>query len=195
MTDVLDPRRARLRVGVGAAIVLVLVALGAAVLVSAVQGGSSDTVTRPTPTVAVDAPVAGVVLVHVLGAVERAGLFELSEGDRVVDAIAAAGGFTAEADQAQLNLARPVSDGEQIMVPRAGETVAPAPGVIGEGLINLNTADAALLETLPRVGPTLAARIIAWRDENGRFASVEDLLAITGIGAKTFDELAPLVTV
>src|SRR6187402_942644 len=111
---------------VGAVVVLLLVALGCAVLVVAFGGhGSTEQVVRLEPE-ASGAPGSGasagaIILVHVLGAVERPGLYELREGDRAVDAIAAAGGFTDAADQAQLNLARFVADAEQLYVPALGE--------------------------------------------------------------------------
>lgn len=141
--------------------------------------------------------------VHVLGAVNRPGLYSFHEGDRAIDAVAAAGGYTGEADRRVLNLARYLSDGEQIIVPTQGETASGAllnaGGSGGSGLnggkVNLNTADAAALETLPRVGPALAARILAWREENGRFTSIEDLMSVSGIGDKTFAGLEDLVTV
>ncbi|GAA0992105.1 hypothetical protein GCM10009563_05830 [Subtercola frigoramans] len=156
-----------------------------------------------------------VILVHVLGAVTRPGLYELPVGDRVVDAVAAAGGFTPEADQGQQNLARVVKDGEQIVIPERG--ASPALGSVAAGAalqaaggasnsptgakalplqpVNLNAADQGALETLPHVGPALAQRIIAWRSENGPFTQVEDLKNVSGIGDKTFAELQPLVTV
>ena len=167
---------------------LLLVGLGVAVLVSALvpRGGSVDAVASATP-----AP-SGSIYVHVLGAVLSPGLYELREGDRVVDAIAVAGGFAEGADETQLNLARQVSDGEQLVVPLLGEAVAP-----GEqsGKVNLNTADLEQLETLPRVGPALAQRILDWREANGRFSAIEDLMSVTGIGDKTFEGMRELVTV
>lgn len=182
------------RVKAGGVVVLVLVGLGCAVLVSALGDHGSSTAIVPTASAA-PVPGGASIYVHILGAVARPGLYELRDGDRAVDAVAAAGGLLAEADQAQLNLARFVIDGEQIVVPVVGEVPAAAPGGGASGLVNLNTADAAALETLPRVGPAMAQRIIEWREANGRFATVEDLLGITGIGEKTFDGLKDLVTV
>lgn len=166
-----------------------------------------------TATVVVDAPIApspsmsvavstAPLYVHVHGAVVSPGLYRLDADARVVDAIASAGGFTDSADRAGVNLARPVADGEQLFVPEPGqeppagadggsETTAPE----GEGTVDLNTADAAALDTLPRVGPALAERIIAWREENGRFTSVEDLLAVSGIGEKMLEALRDRVRV
>ncbi len=184
-----------MRVRVGAAVVLVLVGLGCAVLVSVFGGHASAVdVARPTPAASAGAISSATILVHILGAVQHPGLYELSEGDRAIDAVAAAGGFTDGADRAQLNLARFVDDAEQIYVPVVGE--GPAGGVAASsGKININTADEAALDTLPRVGPAMAARIIAWRETNGRFGTIEELMNVTGIGDKTFEGMKDLVTV
>lgn len=196
MDEVLEARRARLRVKVGAAVVLVLVGLGCAVLVSAFgDNGSVEDVARQEPAASAEPLSGSAIFVHILGAVEHPGLYELREGDRAIDAVAAAGGFLDTADQAQLNLARFVVDGEQIVVPLIGETPAGASGGTVEGKVNINTADEAALDTLPRVGPAMAARIIAWREANGRFTAIEDLMNVTGIGDKTFEGLKYLVTV
>lgn len=174
--------------------VLVLVGLGCAVLVSMFsRGGATEVLPTASASAAPDAVLP--IFVHVLGAVERPGLYELADGARTVDAIAAAGGFTDDADQSGVNLARFVSDGEQLRVPAIGEVSAAAPGVTASGLVNLNTADMAALETLPRVGPALAGRIIDWREANGGFGSVEDLLNVSGIGEKTFAGLKDRVSV
>lgn len=140
---------------------------------------------------------------HVLGAVANPGLVTLAAGGRVLDAVAAAGGLTEDADLSTVNLARPVTDGEQLAVPRAGEPLPPPPaagsGAAASGssasTVNLNTATQSDLETLPRIGPALASRILDWRTANGRFTSPADLLAITGIGQKLFDGLKDRVTV
>lgn len=187
----------RSRLKWGAAVVLLLVALGIAVLISAL--GSQGTSTQIEAVAATDAPpeTSATIYVHLLGAVAAPGLYELSEGARAIDVLAAAGGFTEAADRGQLNLARFLSDGEQIVVPEVGE--APAAGASASGTVsgkvNLNTADAATLETLPRVGPAMSARIIAWRTANGRFSSVDELRSVSGIGEKTFAELSQLVTI
>jgi competence protein ComEA len=175
--------------------VFVLVGLGSAVLVSVLGGqGSTSEVISPTPGASSSGLPTESLLVHVLGAIARPGLYELRSGDRTLDAIAAAGGFTDDADRDHLNLAKPLTDGEQLRVPVIGE----APVIAAEasdGRVNLNSADAAALDTLPRVGPAMAERIIQWRDDNGGFTAVEDLLSVTGIGQKTFDSLKDLVTV
>lgn len=204
MTSAEDSRSAvaspRARLGLGAAIVVVLLALTATVAIGIVRGASAPveavTIDEPGRT---DADGSASVFVHVSGAVAAPGLYVLDEGARVVDAVAAAGGLAPGADEAAVNLARPLSDGEQLLVPVVGaapETGAAAPaGPPGDGRVNLNTADAAQLDTLPRIGPAMAERIIQWRDSNGGFTSVEDLLAVPGIGDKMLETLRDLVTV
>ncbi|MCR2792843.1 ComEA family DNA-binding protein [Microbacterium sp. zg.Y625] len=198
--------RARRRLGVGAVTVVVILALAVTVAVGILRSSAApvQSVTVTETDAAVDAtPAASEVYVHVLGAVAHPGLYRLGDGARVVDVIAAAGGLLTEADQGAINLARVVSDGEQVHVPLIGE--APASGAAGgggggppapgDGKVNLNSADLAALDTLPRIGPALAQRILDWREENGRFTSVEDLLAVPGIGEKMLAALRDLVTV
>lgn len=175
-----------MRLSVGAAVVLALVVLSAAVGLGLMRGQAAPTETVPLSTEAAQGGGStGELYVHVLGAVASPGLYVLDLDSRLVDAVAAAGGTTDDADLAAINLARILSDGEQIIVPTVGAG-ADAPGAVApaDDLIDLNTADQAALETLPRIGPALAERIIAWREENGRFQSVDDLLAVPGIGEK-----------
>lgn len=181
-------RAQRLRVGAGAAVVLLLAGIAVSVLVSTVaSSGHSEVVIAPAhesvPTTS--------IYVHVLGEVAEPGIYELSEGARVVDAIAAAGGYTDAAERSQ-NLARFVSDGEQLLVSAEGEE---PPSATSHGLIDINSADATLLETLPRIGPALADRIVRWRVEYGRFRTVDDLVSVPGIGPATLAEFRELVTV
>lgn len=155
---------------------------------------------------------AGVLLVHVVGQVRRAGVVRLPPGSRVLDAVRAAGGTTSSADLNRLNLARSVADGEQIVVPKPGENLpvggvpSGGAGVGSEGqgstaggpggaLVNLNTADATALDTLPGVGPVIAQRILDWRTQHGRFSSVDELGEVSGIGDKLLAQIAPKVTV
>ncbi|WP_395243293.1 helix-hairpin-helix domain-containing protein [Agromyces sp. MMS24-K17] len=223
--DALDPsaRRAgpRARIAVGAAVVLFVAAVAVAALLSAAAGGGgaqgtiggSSTLTGrggdgggdagpDASNASVESPDVGAapLLVHVLGAVVEPGIVELEAGARVVDAIAAAGGPTADADPAGVNLARPVVDGEQVVVPVVGAVPAPAAGGGGtgggaaaDGLVHLNTADLAALDTLPRIGPAMAQRILDWREANGPFTSVDQLREVAGIGDATFSGLAGLV--
>lgn len=185
--------------------VVVLLALAVTVAIGVIRGALAPvesvpaddnrvTIEDAAPT---DAERSASVFVHVSGAVAAPGLYVLEDGARVVDAIAAAGGFAADAERAAVNLARPLSDGEQVAVPVQGAAPAqgatPAPA--GDGRVNLNTADATQLDTLPRIGPAMAERIIQWRESNGRFTSVEDLLAVPGIGEKMLEALRDAVTV
>ena len=197
-----DARRARVRVGVGAALILVLVGLGCAVFITAITPHGAASVVAPSamPSSGQSASAGSngaVIYVHILGQVNDPGLYALHDGDRAVDVVALAGGLTPSADPAGLNLARFLSDGEQIIVPAVGQSV-PASGAGGgtalPGKVNINTADEPTLETLPRVGPAMAARILAWRTANGRFTAVEDLMSVSGIGEKTFEGLKDLVT-
>ena len=150
------------------------------------------------------------VVVHVAGRVLHPGVVRLPGGSRVVDAVAAAGGVTAGADAARINLARPLVDGEQVFVLAEGESApdlgpgstgppagagAPAPPGGGLAVVDLNTATLADLDTLPGVGPVLAQRILDWRKINGRFTSVDELREITGVGEKRLADLRGKVTV
>jgi competence protein ComEA len=189
-------RPAGVRFGVGALVVLLLGGLVTAIVVSLLGATGQARPLPPPATAGVDEANGFALYVHILGAVESPGVYQFRDGDRVVDAIAAAGGFTATADQQTVNLARFLTDGEQILVPVEGAAPhpVPAPGDPG-GKVNLNTASSAELETLPRIGPATAERILAWRETNGRFGSVDDLLNVPGIGDKTFESLKELVTV
>ena len=227
----------RVRLGVGAVIVVVLLALAATVAIALFRGlgAPSEVVplgeSRGTVESVVDGKASdrgtesdgdadaiitrGEVYVHVFGAIQAPGLYRLGEGARVVDAVAAGGGFRDDAEPSAVNLARPLSDGEQLYLPTAEEAQAAraggsavggagvgggggatAPGAVGaDGRINLNTASAAELDALPRIGPAMAQRIVAWRETNGRFTSIEDLLAVPGIGEKTLESFRALVFV
>ena len=211
--------RPRARIAVGAAVVLFVVAVAASAIVSFVGGGggaqgdvvAAASVDETGDVASQDAFAAGdpdgdatVVLVHVLGAVAEPGIVELAPGSRVVDAVAAAGGLTAEADPGGVNLARALVDGEQLVVPTVGEVPPPvvpsgagaggAPGAAGSGRVSLNAADVAALDTLPRIGPALAQRIIDWRASNGPFTDVSQLLEVDGIGDAVYSGLVDLVS-
>ena len=196
MEEFEQARKARLRLRIGAVVVLVLVALGCAVLATALTAPPDAVeLSRAKPggsggEVSVNSPA---LFVHVTGAVARPGLFELAEGARVIDAIAAAGGFTETANRDELNLARLLTDGEQFTVPEIGEESADA--AASDSRVNLNTADAAALDTLPRIGPAMAARILTWRESNGPFVTIDDLRNVAGIGDATFEGLRELITV
>ena len=155
---------------------------------------------EPTPT-SVPLPTAtpAPLRVYVTGAVERADVYTLPPGSLVKDAIAAAGGATADADLEQINLAIEVYDQQQIHVPRKGEEVTPVAAPVGVpstmGKVNINTASVEELDTLPGIGPAIAQRIIVYRTEHGDFAAIEDITNVKGIGPATFEEIKELITV
>ena len=164
--------------------------------VSATQEEAGDAVEGEAP---------GEVIVDVAGKVKRPGIVVLPAGARVHEAIEAAGGLDGTVDTTSLNLARELGDGEQVLV---GIEPAAGPGSGGSGgggsggggsgggpVVNLNTATLEELQSLPGVGPVTAQAILTWREENGRFASVDDLLQVTGIGEKTLATLRDLVSV
>ena len=200
---------------IGAALAL-LGALGLAVAAVVLLARGDDAapvvIVAPEPTVVpVESPPG--IRVHVSGAVMSPGVYEMSEGDRVMDAIASAGGVQPSADLASINLAQRVQDEAQYHVPRLGEpTLAPAaapaqraavpggrPPAAGGGaahsLIDLNTATAQELESLPGIGPVMAGRIIAYREANGPFLSMDEVENVPGIGPKTLESIRPLATV
>ena len=186
-----------------------------AVPVARTEPAGPTTSSWPTPAAGSDAaspggaatPTAGTtggsatVVVDVAGKVLKPGVATLPAGSRVIDALTRAGGAQRGVDLSSLNLARVLVDGEQILVgtPTAA-AVAPTPtgsaatSTPGGATVNLNTADLAGLESLPGVGPVTAQKILDWRNENGRFSSVDELLEVDGIGAKTLADLAPHVT-
>ncbi|TCC66525.1 ComEA family DNA-binding protein [Kribbella pittospori] len=140
---------------------------------------------------------AGVVVVHVAGKVRRPGLVRAPTGSRVADVLTLAGGPLPGVDLTTLNLARPVTDGEQILVgipTPPGATTAPganptAPPTAANAPVKLNTADLTQLDTLPGVGPVLAQRILDYRTQNGPFATIDQLQEVPGVGPKKFDSL------
>lgn len=127
--------------------------------------------------------------VHVKGCVVSPGVYELAERSRVLDAVSAAGGFTSEADEYNINLAEFLADGEEIVVlPQTGEKSAGS-------LININTANAAELMSLPGIGPVCAENIIAYRGKNGGFKKIEDLMKVTGIGRAKYESIRKGITI
>lgn len=177
------------------AIFAAVVLLGAGVVRLAAglpRGPSVRLISPPTPEL---------LVVHVAGAVLQPGVYRLPAGSRTQDAVEAAGGFSADADSDAVNLAALLDDEEQIFVPRQGQSPQPSPekqdqDQAGEAgpLVNINTALQAELETLPGIGPVLAQRILAYREEHGPFATIEELVDVPGIGPEKFEHLKTMIT-
>jgi competence protein ComEA len=190
-------QRRRLLLAAAGSLALILL-LGRFVL-----GAGTTTTAAPLPLPpAAGAGVTGLpssrVVVDVVGAVRRPGLYRLARGSRIADALTRAGGATTKADLAQVNLAAPLADGEQVLVPRRGAGVVP-PGA-GSGTaagpaapVQLSTATLEQLDSLPGVGPVTAQKILDYRQEHGAFQSVDELDAVPGIGPKRLEQLRELV--
>ena len=143
--------------------------------------------------------------VYVSGAVRNPGVYRLQPDQRLADALSAAGGATSDANLALVNLAQRVKDEEQYHIPKVGETPPPATSPAGEsgaetaascrGLMDLNAASSDQLDTLPGIGPVRANDIVAYREQNGPFASVEEVTGVSGIGPATFEKIRELVAV
>ena len=168
-----------------------------------------------TPTLAVPTTAAehtltpALIVVYVSGAVVRPGVYSLPPESRVHEAIQSAGGATAEADLGRVNLADWIRDGQQIYVPAAGEENPPVPPVrqsgveilpgeamrsAGGGKININAASAEELQVLPGIGPVYAERIVQYRRDHGPFQRIEDITQVKGIGPKTLEQIAGMIT-
>ena len=198
--DGVEGRRWATRGRVAAVAAAALLVLGAVVVLRAVQETPSVVVPAAAGATAgatmgaapVEAPE---VVVHVVGQVLQPGLVHLPAGARIADAIDAAGGAGPEADLAAVNLARVVTDGEQVVVPRPGEQPQSAGGPGGDPTVDLNAAAIADLDTLPGIGPVLAQRIVDWRTEHGAFTAVDELAEVRGIGSSLLEGMRDLVRV
>jgi competence protein ComEA len=185
-----------------AAAALVLILLAGRFVLGA--GTTTPAVPLPPPpaesTGAAGLP-SGRVVVDVVGAVRQPGLYRLEQGSRIADAVARAGGATRKADLAMINLAAPLADGEQVVVPKRGAPGAVASGAGGSagtpgvpaGPVHLNTATLEELDSLPGVGPVTAQKILDYREKHGAFSSVDELDAVPGIGPARMDTLRDLV--
>ena len=147
-------------------------------------------------------PRHAVLVVHVVGEVRRPGLYELRDGARIADAVRRAGGARRGADLAALNLAAPLVDGVQVLVPARARPqgavvpggLTPMDGAVRVGPISLSSATVDELDELPGVGPITAQKIVDYRSEHGPFASVDDLDAVPGVGPTRIEQLRDLVT-
>jgi competence protein ComEA len=177
----------------GAAVLLVVLVLAGRFLLGAGAATSSEEEVA-LGAEAIRAAPAPPVVVHVVGAVQQPGLYRLARGKRVADAVRRAGGATAKAELALINLAALVSDGQQIVVPaRAPPGSAPAAGDAPGGPVHLNSATIEQLDALPGVGPVTAQKILDYREKHGAFSSVRELDAIPGIGPARLEQLTELV--
>jgi competence protein ComEA len=207
--DVRDGLRERLEALVGRRIdvwvvaALVVVVGGAALLLW--LRGSPARIAPPAEVVPAEAgvqpaPGARPLLVHVAGAVRRPGVYEFKEGARVADAIDSARGALPKADLNGLNLASPVTDGMQVLVPTRARAAPPAatslPGATPTPApVNINSADQLTLETIPGIGPVTATAILEYRERVGPFGSIDELIEVSGIGPATLEAMRPYVTV
>ena len=184
---------------------IIVVVLAVGLVISGVKNGGQEEAEAQEKTVATEEAAEAVIYVDIAGEVNQPSVVELADGSRVTDAIAAAGGLTDKADLTDINRAAFVSDGEKIYIPAkvsedseeyasaesggntGGGTSASSQS--SDGKININTADSAQLQELSGVGPAIAERIINYRQENGRFQSIEDIKNVSGIGDKTYEKL------
>jgi len=160
-------------------------------------------IVEPTPSLV---PTGAPIQVHVAGAVQHPGVYALPPGSRLLQAVEAAGGFADQADPDQANLADYLADGQQVYIPGRGTPMPPHPTplvqparAVGVSLagdkVNINTASAAELDALPGIGPTLAERIIAYRQDHGPFAEPAQIVEVEGIGQALYQKISGLITV
>ena len=176
-----------------AAVLVALVLAGRFLLDAGAASGEPERAIVAAPVAAAPAPR---LVVHVVGAVRRPGLYRLERGRRVADAVELAGGATGKADLALINLAAAVADGQQIVVPARASPGSPASGAAGatpSGPLSLSAASIEQLDALPGVGPVTAQKIVDYRERHGAFSSVRELDAIPGIGPARLAQLEGLV--
>ena len=178
--------RTTLFFGVGFGVFFGLLAAGIILLIARKPQGS--------PLILQPAPPPQPLRIHVSGAVAQPGVYDLPAGSRVEDAVQAAGGFAEQAAQDSINLAAPLKDGGQIIVPQQGGLANRSMKTETER-INLNTATPEILDKLPGIGPQTAQKIVEYREENGLFTSIEDIQEVAGIGPAIFEKIKDLIIV
>jgi competence protein ComEA len=192
MSEITLDRRRMLVAGV---LLLAVLALGGRLLLRSDRPAVPEPIRIAAPS-RVSSAATSRLVVHVVGAVRRPGLYRLDEGARVADALARAGGTTRRAQLELVNLAAPLADGQQVVVPRRGSVVSATPGAGGSaptGPVHLSTATLEQLDALPGVGPVTAQKILDYRQQHGSFGSVDELDAISGIGPARLEQLRGLV--
>ena len=180
-----------------ALLLISLLAIGFAVFLFTTTRGSAVAQESPKPILSV-APVTKNILVHVAGKVKRPDVYPLLQGSRVSDAIRAAGGAKKGVDLGDINLARVLVDGEQVYVgyvPKVSSGTTKSGKKIFTGIVNINRATKAEFDSLAGIGPVIAGRIISYRNQNGAFVTLEDLLKVSGIGEKTLSRIRSRLTV
>ena len=194
------PSRIRVKVAIGAATVAGLAVIVLSIATSLISSSGSqvelpvDLTATPVDVSQHELPPLGSVLIHVVGEVNNPGIYELESGSRVIDAVMAAGGMSAGASECGVNLAREVNDGEQISIPSQQQGCSSGTGSSANTVISLNQATVEQFDSLPGIGPTLAERIVQWRESNSGFSSVDQLNEVSGIGDKLFAGLKDLVS-
>jgi competence protein ComEA len=193
------PEISRARALAYAAVAVVLLTLGGRLFLGSEPAGEARPSNAARTTLRAEREPSRRVVVHVVGAVRRPGLYRLVEGSRVDDAITRAGGAAPKAALELVNLAAPLADGQQVLVPVRGEAAVTAPpggsaaGASPAGRVHLNSATLEQLDALPGVGPVTAQQILDYRAAKGAFSSVDELDAVPGIGPSRLEQLKPLV--
>jgi competence protein ComEA len=179
-----------------ALVTISLLAIGFACLLFATTRGSAIAQETPKPLLSLS-PVKQTILVHVAGKVKKPDVYPLLQGSRVADAIKAAGGAKKGVDLSDINLARILIDGEQIYVGYVAAVNRSTPKNSVKkysGIVNINRATKAEFDSLVGIGPVIAGKIVTYRNQNGSFMAIEDLLKVSGIGAKTLERIRPRLT-
>ena len=172
-----------------------LIAITFSVFLFLTTRGSAIAQESPKPVLSIS-PIQSTILIHVAGKVKTPGVYPLLQGSRVADAIKAAGGALKGVDTSEINLARVLVDGEQIYVGYVSKLSATNPKSTKKftGTININRATKPEFDSLAGIGPVIAARIVTYRNQNGPFMAIEDLLKVSGVGPKTLEKIRSRLT-